>query len=149
MQDTIERSIALKAQLARVWRALADHREFGAWFRLEADRPFEVGAKVGCRCTYPEFEHLTWDMAIVAMEPERRFAFTWPAYYGEDFKGDASGDPRLSVEFLLERQGGGTRLTVREGGFSKLPPDRAPTAFQLNEGGWDEQIKNIAAHVES
>ena len=29
MQDSIEKSIELKAPIARVWRALTDHTEFG------------------------------------------------------------------------------------------------------------------------
>jgi hypothetical protein len=81
-------------------------------------------------------------------ETERRFAFTWAPYYGDDFIGDVTQDPRLTVEFLLEAVDGGTRLTIRESGFSALPPDRAPTAYRLNEGGWDEQIKNITAHTQ-
>lgn len=149
MQDAIERTTLLNAPVARVWRAISDHREFGEWFRLTADRPFEVGVVVGCRCTYPGMEHLTWDMDIIAIETERRFAFTWAAYYGEDFTGDASQDPHLTVEFLVEQIETRTRLTVRESGFSRLPPDRAHTAYRLNEGGWDEQVKNISAHVEA
>jgi uncharacterized protein YndB with AHSA1/START domain len=147
LQDVIERTAIINAPVARVWRALGDHHEFGAWFRLAADRSFVVGAVVGCRCTYAGMEHLTWDMTIVAMEEERRFAFTWPAYYGEAFTGDTTLDPQLTVEFLLAPIEIGTRLTVRESGFSKLPSDRASTAYRLNEGGWDEQVKNIAAHV--
>ena len=30
--DRIEKRIELKAPVARVWRALTDHREFGQWF---------------------------------------------------------------------------------------------------------------------
>ena len=36
--DRIERSIEIRAPLARVWRALADAEEFGAWFGVELTR---------------------------------------------------------------------------------------------------------------
>ena len=41
--DRIEKTIELKAPVSRVWRALTDHREFGAWFRVKLDGPFVPG----------------------------------------------------------------------------------------------------------
>ena len=41
--DRIEKQIELRAPVARVWRALADHREFGAWFQVEMEGPFAPG----------------------------------------------------------------------------------------------------------
>jgi len=43
MSDRIEKAIELKAPVSRVWRALTDHREFGAWFRAELEGPFVAG----------------------------------------------------------------------------------------------------------
>jgi len=43
MTDRIEKVIELSAPLARVWRALTDHKEFGIWFRVELEGPFVVG----------------------------------------------------------------------------------------------------------
>ena len=37
MNDRIEKTIELKSPVSRVWRALTDHREFGAWFRVTVD----------------------------------------------------------------------------------------------------------------
>ena len=39
MTDRIEKTIELKAPVSRVWRALTDHREFGAWFRVRLEGP--------------------------------------------------------------------------------------------------------------
>ena len=41
--DRIEKVIELKAPVARVWRALTDHEEFGKWFRVRLDGPFVAG----------------------------------------------------------------------------------------------------------
>ena len=147
MEDKIERSILLKAPVDRVWRALSDHREFGEWFKADISEPFSVGAVIKCRSKYPGHEHLTWEMTTTEMIPERRLSFTWPAYYGEDSDRDASLDPYLSVTFELAAEKDGTRLTLVESGFSALPADYAPTAFRMNEQGWDEQMENIASHV--
>ena len=86
-------------------------------------------------------------MKILTMEPERTFAYSWPAYYGEDADRDGSEDPHLVVTFSLVKEDEGTLITLIESGFAKLPPDYAPTAYRLNEGGWVEQIQNIGAHV--
>jgi len=51
------------------------------------------------------------------------------------------------VEFRLEERGDGTLLTLTESGFAKLPPERRGEAFRMNEGGWAEQLENIARHV--
>ena len=147
MQDRIEKQVELAAPIARVWRALSDHREFGQWFRAETSGPFFPGAVVGCRCLYPGLEHLTWEMTIQVMEQEALLVFSWPAYYGEDVQADTTQDPHLRVEFRLEATATGTRLTIIESGFSALPPDRAPAAFRLDESGWNEQVKNIETHV--
>jgi len=43
MTDRIEKSIAIAAPVERVWRALTDHEEFGAWFRVQLEGPFVPG----------------------------------------------------------------------------------------------------------
>ena len=43
MSNSIEKRIEIKAPVARVWRALTDHREFGEWFRVKIDGPFMPG----------------------------------------------------------------------------------------------------------
>ena len=40
MSDRIEKTIELKAPVARVWKALTDYQEFGKWFRVQLDGPF-------------------------------------------------------------------------------------------------------------
>jgi hypothetical protein len=42
---------------------------------------------------------------------------------------------------------GGTRLTVVESGFDRIPAARRAEAFRMNEGGWAEQLLNIERHV--
>jgi uncharacterized protein YndB with AHSA1/START domain len=146
-QDRIEKQIELEAPVARVWRALTDHREFGQWFRVNLEGPFVPGETSRGHITYPGYEHLIWEAVVQKMEPERLFSFTWHPY-AIDPQEDYSNEPPTLVEFRLEPKGEGTSLTLTESGFSKLPADRRDEAFRMNDGGWTEQMKNIERHVE-
>ena len=44
-QDRIQKVAELAAPVARVWRALTDHEEFGQWFHVRLDAPFVVGER--------------------------------------------------------------------------------------------------------
>ena len=147
MTDRIERSIAIAAPVERVWRALTDHEEFGAWFRVKLEGPFVLGVTSLGQMTYPGYEHVKWEAQVVAMEAPHLFAFTWHPYAVDPDK-DYSAEPQMRVEFRLEPAGEGTRLTVVESGFDALPADRRDEALRSNTGGWEEQVRNVKAHVE-
>lgn len=147
MSDRIEKVIELKAPIDKVWRALADHEQFGAWFRVALDGPFVPGQVSTGHMTYPGYEHLKWRAKVVAMEEPRLFAFTWHPYAVDPDK-DYSGETPTLVEFRLEPIADGTRLTVTESGFDKVPAERREEAMRMNEGGWTQQVENIRAHVE-
>ena len=144
--DRIEKTIQLRAPLSRVWRALTDAKEFGQWFRVSLTGPFAVGATVRGQITYPGYEHLKMEVVVERMDRERLFSFRWhPA--AVDASADYSAEPTTLVEFRLEEVAGGTRLTVVESGFDWLPASRRAEAFRMNEGGWEEQMRNVERHV--
>jgi uncharacterized protein YndB with AHSA1/START domain len=148
MQDRIEKTIELRAPVSRVWRALTDHEEFGQWFRASLEAPFKVGEVSRGRITASGYEQFRWEATVQAMEPERLFSFTW-CPYSDNPDADYSREPQTLVEFRLEPTASGTRLHICESGFAALPDDRRRVdAFRMNTGGWNEQARNIAAHVE-
>jgi uncharacterized protein YndB with AHSA1/START domain len=150
MSDRIEKHIELNAPVARVWQALTDYREFGAWFRVKLEEPFVVGKVARGQITHPGYEHVQWEALIEKIEPERLFSFTWPHAKSLDkatYSPDYSNEPRTLVEFRLEQTATGTLLTLTESGFDQLPADRREAAFRGNEGGWTEQMKNIESYV--
>ena len=147
MTDRIEKTVELKAPVARVWRALTDYQEFGQWFRVRLDGPFVAGQVARGNITHPGYEHLRWEAVVPRMEPERLFSFTWHPY-AIDPNQDYSGEPPTLVEFTLEKIATGTRLRIVESGFDKLPAKRRDEAFRMNDRGWSIQIENIAQHVE-
>jgi uncharacterized protein YndB with AHSA1/START domain len=147
MTDRIEKTIELRAPLERVWRALTDADEFGAWFRVKLDGPFVPGKEAVGHILWPGKEHLTWRARVVAVEPMTRFVFTWHPY-AVDPEVDYAQEPPTTIEFRLEPIPGGVRLDLVESGFDALPPHRREEAFPRNDGGWTTQMQNIRAHVE-
>lgn len=142
----IEKRIELNAPVSRVWRALTDYREFGEWFRVKIDAPFVPGQVSRGHITYPGYEHVKWEAVMQKIEQERLFSFTWHPY-AIDPKTDYSHETPTLVEFRLEKTATGTLLVVTESGFDKIPAARRFEAFRANDGGWAEQMKNIAAYV--
>lgn len=144
--DRIEKRIELKAPVSRVWRALTDHTEFGNWFGAKLEGPFAVGKTCRGRITNPGYEHLVLEMLVDRIEPERLFAYRWHPH-AADPKADYSKEPMTTVEFKLEKRGGGTLLLLTESGFDALPEERRALAFRSNDGGWTEELANIERYV--
>ena len=144
--DRIEKKIQLPHPRSKVWRALTYSREFGKWFGAEFSEAFQAGARLRGRITHKGYEHMTMDVTIERMEPERLFAWRWhpgAAEPGEDF----SNEPTTLVVFELQEVAGGTLLTVVETGFDQIPLARRARAFRDNEGGWASQMQAIADHL--
>ena len=144
--DRIEKSIILHATRSRVWRAITNAEEFGTWFRVQLEGTFVQGATIRGKITYPGYEHLTMEMQVERIEPERYFAYRWHPY-AIDPNVDYSSEPTTLVEFRLEDADGGTLLTIVESGFDQIPLARRAEAFRMNDRGWAEQTRNIERHV--
>ena len=144
--DRIEKSVTLRAPRSRVWRALTNADEFGEWFRVKLEGAFTEGATVLGRITHPGYEHVTMEVLVERIDPEQYFAYRWHPY-AIDPKVDYSTEPTTLVEFRLEEVAEGTRLTIVESGFDRIPLARRDEAFRMNDGGWTAQLTNIARHV--
>ena len=146
--DRIEKEIVLRAPRSRVWRALADAEEFGAWFGIKLDGGFAPGTRVRGQITSRGNEHVIIEFTVERMDPETRMSYRWHPYPVPSEK-DYSNEPTTLVEFQLEDVAEGTRLTVVESGFDRIPAARRAEAFRMNDAGWDQQLQNIARHVDS
>lgn len=148
MTDAITKYVEIASPVAKVWDALTNHEKFGTWFRVALDQPFVVGQPSSGRMTYPGYEDYPWTARIVAVEPMSYFAFQWPAT-GGDKELDVEDVARWTlVEFRLEPLENGTRLTVIESGFDKVPEPRRSNVMRDNERGWAGQMQNIRSYVE-
>lgn len=144
--DRIQREVAIAAPVSRVWRALTDHREFGAWFGVEIDAPFEVGAQSRGTFTGSSCDAGRWTVRILAIEPEHLFAFSWHPF-AVDSTRDYSGEEPTRVEIRLTPTAEGTRVTVTESGFDRIPVQRRAEAYRMNSYGWECQMENIKTYV--
>jgi len=155
--DVIEKKILLRASRSRVYRALSDSREFGAWFGMRLLGPFVAGQAVRGTITPttadPEvarlqkpFEGLPIELEVVGLEPERLFSFHWHPHAVERDK-DYSEEPSTLVAFEIEEAAGGVLLTVRESGFDRIPLARRAKAFTANDEGWGIVVKLIERHL--
>ena len=145
--DRIERKVLIKATRARVWRAVSDAAEFGSWFGVDfKGKAFVAGKSVQGRITYPGYEHLTMEVLIDQVVPERLLSWRWhPAAI--DPAVDYSHEPTTLVVFELEEVDGGIMLSVVESGLDKIPLERRATVLRLNSSGWDAQMENVKKHV--
>ncbi len=148
MTDRIVKTVELKATVSRVWRALADHNEFGQWFRVKLDGPFKPGAVSTGKMTFPGYEHYPWLAVVERMEHERLLSFRWHDF-DESSGVDVSEQPTMLVEFRLEPTPDGTRLTITESGFESIAGPRRLEVLRDNTEGWNIQANNIANHVAS
>lgn len=155
--DRIEKQVVLKAPRDRVWNAIADATQFGAWFGMELDGPFVAGAKLTGRIVPTQVDREIAklqepytghpvELQVDTIEPMRRFAFRWHPFAIE--RGvDYSAEPMTLVTFALEEVAGGTRLTITESGFDAIPLARRAKAFAANDGGWTAQAELIAKYL--
>src|SRR5690348_2324590 len=93
--DRIEKTVVLRAPRSKVWRALTDPAQFSAWFQVKLTDQFVPGARVRGPVTYPGYEHLTMDITIDRVEPERLFSWRW--HPGSDTDTDPSEPATLVV----------------------------------------------------
>ena len=166
--DRIEKEVVLDAPVSRVWQALTDREEFGRWFGVELDHPFVQGQTVTGTFTgdFDEQQIVEYQKAVglppskvriptgrtvfctvERVEPERFFSFRWIPY-GIDAECDPQTEPTTLVEFRLEPVRDGTRLTIVESGFDRVPAHRRERAFRMNEGGWSAQADNLRRYVQ-
>lgn len=135
--DSIEREVILPVPPARVWAALTQADQLGAWFGTQASIDLRPGGDVV----------FTWDGStgprgssrgvIETIEPMQRFAFRWQAEHG---------DPRMTrVEFTLEPHAEGTRLFVVESGFASLPAELRTRESHVE--GWQRELAELAQYL--
>src|SRR5262249_48880433 len=139
IQDRIVKTIVLKVPRARVWRAISDAGEFGRWFGVKFEGSFAAGAALhgvivpttvdaDVAKVQASSAGMPFDITVERIEPEHVFSFRWHPFAIEPGV-DYSQEPTTLVEFQLEDLPGGTRLTVTESGFDRIPLARRAKAF--------------------
>jgi uncharacterized protein YndB with AHSA1/START domain len=138
--DRIERTVQVAHPPAKVWAALTTAEGLGTWFGNEATIDLRPGGSA----------RMSWvggptvQMRVERVEEPTVFGFTWPIY------GLPEDDPRRTyVEFTLEPDGAGTRLTVTESGFAQLSGDAFRQAFDGNTEGWAKELGELVDYLDA
>lgn len=146
--DSITRSIVINAPRARVWRALSNAEEFGAWFGAKLEgQIFAVGQRVRGQITIRNYEHMWFDVVVARIQPQDLLAYHWHPYAVDSAVDYSQEEPTLVTFTLKDAPNGNTLLTVVESGFDNVPPQRRLEAFRMNSAGWEGQLRNIVRHV--
>lgn len=154
----IEKSIVLRAPRERVWQAITESAQFGAWFGVQFEGPFVPGSWIHGRIVPtrvdPEVAKLQepyrgkrWSAFVEQVEPMASFAFRWHPF-AIDPAIDYSHEPTTLVTFTLHEVPDGTLLTITESGFDALPPERRGPALEANEGGWAHQTRLVEQYLQ-
>ena len=157
--DRIQKQTLLRAPLDRVWRAITDAEEFGRWFGVRFDGPFVEGKPVSATITPTTVDEevakrqqphagtrSTWQ--IVAIEPQRRFAYRWHPFAVEA-NVDYDREPTTLVEFALSETPDGVLLTITESGFDAIPEARRFASYDANSEGWAIQADLVRRYIEN
>lgn len=157
MSDRIEKNVLLRASLDRVWRAISDAEEFGRWFGVRFDGAFVAGTSVTGAITPTIVDEeiakrqephngvqSTWQ--IVAVEPQRRFAYRWHPF-AVDPETDYRQEPTTLVEFTLAETPDGVLLTIVESGFDAIPAARRKDSYEANSEGWAIQTDLVRRYL--
>ncbi|QBD75647.1 ATPase [Ktedonosporobacter rubrisoli] len=128
----IERSIVVKADRERAWKAITTPELIEKWFEPIYFERLAVG----------EALTFTWGGkgSIALVEPMERFGFRWQS---------AKPHPAQTlVIFVLETVSEGTRITVTEQGFEALPEEIRQAHFQQNTQGWEKELGELSAYLQ-
>jgi uncharacterized protein YndB with AHSA1/START domain len=155
--DCIEKTILLRAPRERVWRALSDSQQFGAWFGVKLDGPFSPGALVrgtivgtvadpGIAAAQKQFEGVPFEITVDRIEPQTLISFRWHPN-AVDPNVDYSHEPTTLIEFTLKDAPNGTILAVTESGFDRIPLARRAKAFTASEQGWGFVLQLVEKYL--
>lgn len=140
MQDSITREIIVKANKEKVYTAITDPKQNVTWFSDAVEGgTLEVGQSP--ILVFGNGKYRT-QIYIEAANPFDYFSYRWvPGSTG--IIGDVLAVPTTLVEFFIEEQADGTKITVKESGFSSLPVEVAEKSFGENSGGWGQMMDRL------
>lgn len=133
----IRRTLTLRADRDRVWRAFADPDEFRGWWGSRSPVRLDPGWEGAF-----EFEgHGRHPVRFEVVEPPEHLVWRWSPDETDGPIGDA--DQQTVVEWLfVARDDGGTDLRLMETGFTD------PAKHADNDGGWTEILPGLQRLVD-
>jgi uncharacterized protein YndB with AHSA1/START domain len=131
--DEIRKEVSIDVAREQVWAALTEAKQLKRWFPTKDAR---VDLRPGGEL-YLEWEEASAAGVFDEIDPPNRLVYRWhPA--GDDH-------PATTVEFTLADtdDGAGTRLTVVERGFARLPAKNRDE----NVEGWTSELGELVEYL--
>lgn len=143
--NTIERDIEIDAPIEVVWRTITEPEQIRRWFSDAVDVEARTGA-LGTLTfgTGDANDLLVVQIAVVAVDPPRRFSFRWVHPPGVA----ATAQNSTLVTFTLTRDGDDrTTLRVVESGLEQLPwsDDEKQSFADQHRQGWQTRGDRLRA----
>ena len=137
--DSIERELILPAPPERVWTALTQPAQLGAWWGTQATIDLRPGGEVSFVWDGTDGQRFTSRGIVEVVEPPHRLVFRWQS--------EPTVEATTRVEFTLQPHPQGTRLRVVESGFSTLPPGWRGPLHERNDRGWPRALGQLADYL--
>lgn len=143
--DEIRQSIHISADARTVWGIVSEPGWFindGVWTEHEVITDGAISRVV-------DPVHGEFSVRTVELDPPRRAVFQWLGGRAGDV--DTDDRPANTVEFTVEPDGAGVRLTVRETGFAAYDDDDMirRRRFEENTEGWAIELPLARRRAES
>jgi uncharacterized protein YndB with AHSA1/START domain len=135
---TVRRTITIAASPDKVWAAITEPEHIVGWFGQGATLD---ALAVGADGVFSFDGFGDQAIRIEELDAPRMIAYRW-----SEAAGPLDADHSTVFRFTLEPQGGGTRLTVVESGFSTLADPAA--SMEDHRGGWDSELDELVAYLE-
>ena len=142
IQDSIQRELVLRAPRKRVFNAIADPKLIVNWF----PDAVEGTLKKGERSVFDFGDFGKVALHVVASDPDHYFAYRWVPSVGAS-EDDPLKHANTLVEFFLEEIPEGTKLMLKESGFSSLPKDVIEKSLADNNEGWDTMLARLEKYM--
>ncbi len=142
MADQADRKFEMEIEIAvppdQVWHAIADAEGVRRWFAPVAEADREVGGKI----VWEWAPQHRWVHRIEAREEGKRLKTS----YDSSVPDGSGGQKKLFVEFLLEGQGGSTKLRVVQSGFG--PEADFDEEYEGISRGWPVELGSLKLSLE-
>ena len=136
---SIGRSVVVPASVETVWeKSFSSAAAFASWFSDKVEGEYHVGSVLTLT-----FGDVTAECRMVDYMPPFAIAFEGHPD-GAHALSDFPDSELTTMRFTLEAVEGGTKVTVTESGFDRLPLDRREKAYEGNSGGWDVVMPRLA-----
>ena len=136
---TVEHSLWIAAPREKTWHAVTETQQLKQWWGDNSYGQITT-LQEGATIKFSEGENAIFAI-IRVVDPPREFVFQWPPhprYHSVPF----------TTRYFLEKENGGTRVTVSEAGFEALPDDDRQSRFERITEEYRMVMANLKAYLE-